>query len=111
MLIEYMGETYNVTTSPREFIRLSGTYKNHVDGPQTFDITFHVGDQAIYDTYNLKYTGEIVSIGNKTVTIAAYKGTNNETRHRLNLGKFAWKNWNFNAEKVFEHNAEELRCL
>ena len=111
-------QTYNLDIQPRQSIRIYGEYKNHceyikdADGkhtriaqPKPFDITFKVGDIAEYDSYNLKYCGKIVAIGEKTVTIDA-SGTAQKTK-RLDLWHFAWRNWDFNAAKINAHNAEE----
>jgi hypothetical protein len=65
-----------------------------------FDRTFQRGDVAERDSYNLHYTGTIVSIGPKTVTI---KG--DDETSRLTFGEFISRNWNFDAEKIAAQNA------
>lgn len=74
-----------------------------------FDRTFKLGVEVEYDSYNLKYTGPIVGIGAKTVTVCA-KGTGDRTK-RLNLRTFIWRNWDFNAEKAAAHNATEFMYI
>lgn len=101
-------EIYNADIKKNESIRIYGTYKNHVKGPQEFDKTFKIGDRAEYDSWNLKYTGEIVAIGEKTVTIDTYPGSNNSERKRLDLHTFSWRNWNYNSGKIAEHNSNEM---
>lgn len=98
-------DTYNADILPGKFIRLYGEYTNHVNGPVKFDITFEVGDVAEYDSYNLIYTGKIVSIGPKTVTIQHYE--HQSTKSRLTIGDFAWKNWDFDLDRIAAHNREE----
>lgn len=67
---------------------------------------FLVGDEATYDSWNLIYTGRITKITPKVVQITAYPGTQNERKYNLNLYKFCYKNWNFNADEVRQHNQE-----
>lgn len=114
----FESQVYNVEIEPRKSIRLYGAYKNHceyiknqddtytrIDQPKPFDITFKIGDRAEYDSYNLKYTGNIVSIGEKTVTIDP--GNNWEGKKRLDLWHFAWRNWDYDAATIDAYNAEE----
>jgi hypothetical protein len=98
-------------------VRLYGVEKNvyvkdengkRVPGEKTYDMTFEVGDEAEYDSYNLSYIGTIVAIGAKTVTIRPGKG---ERTRRLSLKEFSWRN-NFGtvAEKR-ARNSEEMMYL
>lgn len=100
--------TYNANIVPGVYIQIFGTYRNHVKGPQEFHRVFTLGSEAEYDSYNLKYTGKIVGIGPQTVTIEAYSGTCNATRHRLSLSKFCWRNWDFDSAKTAAYNSEEM---
>jgi hypothetical protein len=97
---------YHADIIPKKSIRLYGTYLNNVNGPVDFDKTFNIGDQAEYDSYNLNYTGEIVAITLKTVTIADQY----ESR-RLDLHTFAWRNWDFDAQRIFEANCDTLQRI
>lgn len=74
---------------------------------------FAIGDEAIYGSYNLIYTGKIVSITEKTVTIEEepHNDQKQGKRHRLSLYDFAWRNKNYNASEIAEHNAETMRCI
>lgn len=74
-------------------------------------IHFAIGDWAEYDSYNLHYTGRIVSIGRKTVTIEAYPDTINAKRHRLKLSTFAWRNWDYDGTKIAAYNANEMMYI
>ena len=103
---EETTNTYNAELVPRKRIRIYGTYRNHINGPQEFDRVFKMGDWAEYDSYNLKYTGKIVGIGKKTVTILSYPEGNSGKRHQLDLHTFCYRNWDYNAEKIAKDNAE-----
>ena len=96
-------DNYTVTVVPKYSISVTR------DGEET--VHFGIGDWAEYDSYNLKYTGQIVSIGPKTVTIEAYPGTQNAKRHRLKLSSFAWRNWDYDGSKIAAHNAEEMMYI
>ena len=80
----------NVEVTPGKVIRLFGEKNTMIDGQwlkRPYDKTFKVGDTAEYDSFNLCYFGEIVSIGAKTVTIEKYG-----RKHRLNLYLFNCRN-------------------
>lgn len=87
-------------------IRISGTYTNHVNGVQTFDRTFGIGDEVEHSSYNLRYTGNIKAIAAGTVTVQ----DGNEVK-RMELAEFIRRNWNFDAAKTAAFNAEEFRCI
>lgn len=97
---------YHANITPKKSIRLYGTQINHLPGPIDFDLTFNIGDQAEYDSYNLDYTGEIVAIGAKTITIEDHG-----ERHRLDLHTFSWRNWNFDVQRIFENNCDTLQRI
>ena len=101
------SDTYTMDVEPKKSIRLYGTYYN-MQPPCAYDITFKIGDKAEWGSYNLTYTGTIVSIGEKTVTIQHKVFTE---RTRLDFAEFAWRNFNFNAEKISRENAKEMVCL
>lgn len=67
-------------------------------------VRFNIGDEAIYGSYNLIYTGTITSITNKTVAVKE-PYTNGRT-HRLKLHRFITMNHSYNKEWIREHNAE-----
>lgn len=82
-------------------------YVDERDGTTNRGASFVVGDTAEYDSYNLSYTGEIVKITDKCVTIVAYKGHRGmEKTHRLDLDTFCWRNHNFDAVETARQNAE-----
>lgn len=70
----------------------------------SYDRTFQVGDAAEYDSYNLSYVGVIISITEKTVTIASRHDSTR--KYRLNLHTFNWRNWDFDAEETHKRNVE-----
>jgi hypothetical protein len=71
------------------------------DGYDT--ITFNIGDSAIYDSYNLYYTGTITNITDKTVT---FKRAGYDTTKRIKVEEFAWRNYDYDAERIGRENAE-----
>lgn len=100
---------------PGESIRIAGSgtekYGPLVDGKREiikpdFDRTFKLGDEVEYGSYNLKYTGPIVAIGPKTVTVDCH-GTG-ERKKRLSLRDFIWRNWDFDAAETAAYNANEM---
>jgi hypothetical protein len=93
---------HNADIEPKKSIRLYGFEKNYVR-PHDYDITFKVGDTAIYGSYNLVYTGEIIAIGEKTVKIREDRGTK---VHSLDIATFSDKNRGYDAEKIFKRNSE-----
>ena len=64
--------------------------------------SFNLGDTAEYDSYNLRYTGNIVAISDKRIVIESY-GRN----YSLDINTFCWRNHDFNAVKVAEQNHRE----
>jgi hypothetical protein len=98
-------DIYNAEINKNELIRLYGTYKNAMK-PINFDITFKIGDSAIYDSYNFSYVGKIIAIGEKTVTIDENPGMNYSRNRRLDLYEFCWRNWDFNAERIRKEISE-----
>jgi hypothetical protein len=111
--------TYHAEIQPGRSIRIFGVMTNHgrydpvlrqtVPDPQAFDRTFTMGDEVEYHSYNLIYTGRIVGIGPKTVTIKHYP--HSDTVTRLDLYSFIDRNWDFDAARIDKHNAEEMQCL
>lgn len=73
------------------------------DGSVTPKNVFKVGDEAEYDSYNLIYTGKIVSITDKSVTIQPKYASQ---KKRLKLIDFAWRNYDFDSAKVAAKNNE-----
>jgi len=64
---------------------------------------FHLDDEAEYDSYNLKYTGQIKSITTKNVIIQPRFGSRTK---RLDFRAFAWRNYDFDPVKTANHNAD-----
>lgn len=83
-------------------VRIVGNYSNHANNP-AFDLTFKVGDTAVYDSYNLTYTGQIVQIAEKYIAIKADHRTKTT---RLNLYDFISYNWDFDAQRIAKRNSE-----
>lgn len=68
-----------------------------------YDKTFKIGDTAEYDSYNTSFTGKIVAIGEKTVTIS--KGHGERSNAQLDLYTFIRRNWDYDAERIAEERA------
>ena len=85
-------------------IRLFGVKRRwgKEDGPFLYETKFVVGDEAEYDSFNLSYTGTIVSITNKTVTIQPPYG---DKKKRLKIYDFQWRNWDFDSEETARKNS------
>ena len=101
------SNTYNADIECGKSIRIYGTYRN--GKTQQFDRVFKIGDEVEYDSYNLHYTGKIIAIGNKTVTVDTQR-TYSPTK-RLDLHTFCWRNWDFDAAETARYNAEEMLCI
>jgi hypothetical protein len=98
---------YNVEIEKGKSIRIFGIATNRRE-PKPYDKTFKIGDWAEYGSYNLRYIGQIVSIGEKTVTIQHEHGTE---RSRLKIAEFCWRNYDFDLEEVRRHNSNELQYI
>lgn len=103
--------TYNAEIVPRKYIKIWGTYRNRINGPVEFRKMFEIGDWAEHDSYNLKYSGQIVQIGENSITIESYPGTCNARKHRLDLWAFCWRNWDYDRAEHARYNAEEMLHL
>lgn len=99
------GNRYHADVTPKHSIRLHGFEHNSVK-PHDYDITFKVGDVAVYGGLNLTYTGKIVSIGEKTIKIA-----HSGRATVLKIDDFNFWNSNFDAARIAKDNAEELMCI
>jgi len=73
--------------------------------------SFELGDIAEYDSFNLRYTGQISRITEKGVQITAYPGSRNERRYNLDLYRFCWRNYDFDAAKTHAHNMNEMMYI
>lgn len=83
-------------------VRIFGVWHNRRE-PMAYDLTFRVGDEAVYKSANFPYRGNITAIGEKTVTIKS-----GATVKRLDLAEFTALNWNYSAERVAKRQAEWL---
>lgn len=72
---------------------------------------FEIGDMAEYDSFNLSYYGPIVAIGNKTISIRASKYSDCESHTRLKADTFAWRNWNFDQNRVASKNSNTMTFI
>lgn len=92
--------TYTIDVEPKKSI----TVIRDSNSPNKFVI----GDMAEYDSYNLSYYGEILSITDKTVTIKPRYGNKNV---RLKLESFAWRNYNFDLNDTVQKNSDTMMYI
>lgn len=97
-------DVYNAEIIPGQSIRIWGVYNNMLP-PVTYNLTFKVGDRAVYGSYNTTWVGTIVSIG-KCVTIE-----HDKERTRLAPSVFAWRNFNFDEQRIEQENEKERQCI
>lgn len=70
---------------------------------QPFDRVFRVGDTVEYDSFNLAYTGKIVAIGEKTVSV---QPEHRSKVVRMSLYEFASRNYDLDLDALRKRNAE-----
>lgn len=106
-------EGHHAEITPGKCIRIFGHERNVIGGGRDFDLTFFVGAEVEYDSYNLIYTGNIVSITAKIVSITAKNVTveAHGTKHRLPIYFFSQKNWDLDLARIAERNAETSMCI
>lgn len=101
----YEGRTavgHHAAVEPGKRIVLWGINRNSVrNGFIPYRIEFKIGDVAEYDSFNLVYTGTIVAIGEKTVTIE-----NHGRKYRLSIFLFSQKNYDFDLAAIRKRNSE-----
>lgn len=93
-----------------EYIHIHGQEWNHRNAPVDFSMTFYIGDRAEYDSYNLKYTGLITAIKEKYIEITE-PNRQRHAKHRLSIHEFSWRNWDFNAVKIANENADTMMTI
>lgn len=96
-------EGHNVAVTPGVSVRLFGTDKNRYGGPVKYDLTFNMGDTCERDAYNLVYTGTIVAIGAKTITVK--DDCLNKTT-RMSIAQFSRRNRDFDLARISKRNSE-----
>ena len=96
---------HHAEVAPGHCIRLYGIDANRRGDPQAYDHMFRFGDRAEYASYNLHYLGTIMSIGEKTVTIAEDES---RVRHRLSLYEFSWRTRNLDLDAIAARNRDIL---
>lgn len=70
--------------------------------------TFVLGDYAEYDSYNLSYTGQIVGISSKRITI---KKPGYTKCAYMSLYEFCWRNYDFDAEETAKKNSDTMNYI
>jgi len=92
-------DEHHADVSPGQSIRIFGTHMGTEHTP--FDLAFAVGEKGVHGSWNLIYTGEIVGIGSRTVTIKPPYGSK---AVRLPLTRFIELNWDYDAVRIERHN-------
>ena len=75
--------------------------QNGIPCRRQLDRTFSIGEPAEYDSYNFAYIGQIVAIGEKSVTIEE-----DGKRHRLDVYDFCRRNFDFDLEQARKRKAD-----
>jgi hypothetical protein len=106
-------ESYTLFVTPGSKVEIH-TYSRA--GDLTDVKVFRIGDIAEYDSYNLTYTAPIKQITAKNVIFdmgERWNGNWNgrkETK-RLTMDSFAWRNHDFDAERIAARNASVSMCI
>lgn len=75
---------------------------------------FAIGDEAVYGSYNLVYTGKILAISAKRINVGtgwSRNGTritasDKEKARSLDLFQFSWRNYDYDAHDIARRNHE-----
>jgi len=103
-----IGETYILYVIPDERVEI---HTHNPTGELVSIKVFHIGDEAEYDSFNLRYIAPIKSITAKNVIFdTGSRFCRNETK-RLKMEQFAWRNHDFNVEEARAANAEISRYI
>lgn len=95
---DHIVDGFAVTITKNGSIRIRGERYG-----KPVDVTYGMGDTAEYDSWNLSYMGEIMSITPKTVTIReTHPGAK---KHRLKVAEFVSRNAG-GLESKFKNNRE-----
>ena len=93
-----------VGSKGEKFIQIAGLRRVDKDNAPTewvkFNREFKIGDTVKTGSYNLIYTGKIIAIGVKTVTIEGCE----LGRRRFDIAKFICRNYDLNLDKIQTHN-------
>lgn len=74
---------------------------------QVYDLTFKIGDTCVYDSFNIIYTGSIVSISEKTIAID--RGAGYSKKVMLDIATFIRRNQDYDARRIESNNEAERR--
>jgi hypothetical protein len=104
-IVEYVSglRKYRVTLVPGAYVVVEYFKNDQFVSMKRFE----VGDEVEYDSFNLSYTGPILAIGPKTVTVeSTFRG-----KKRLKAEEFGWRYWNFKAAETARRNAETSKSI
>lgn len=102
-----------VDVEPGQSIRLYGAMEKWnrermVCEPVAYDRTFRLNDVAVTSSYNLTYTGRILSIGKKTIIISETYKTKSK---RFSFRDFSFWNHDYDADRVARDNVDALQRI
>lgn len=98
------GDDYNTVIQPGESIRIYGSIRPGSEFEKQFDLTFKVGDHAVYGGSSLLFIGRIVLIEPKFVTIRRFEY--GPKVNKLSIYEFCWRNWDYDASRIDQENFE-----
>ena len=101
-------ESYILFVTPGEKVEIH-TYSRV--GDLTDVKVFRIGDIAEYDSYNLTYTAPIKQITAKNVIFDMSDRCSSKETKRLKMDSFAWRNHDFDAERIAARNASVSMCI
>lgn len=98
---------HHLDICPGRWVRVHGEGERYVPGQGgvsvqrvPYNTVFEIGDFAVYGGYNLTYTGRIIAIGAKSITIE-----HGGQKTRLDLERFSHENRFFDLAEIRERNA------
>jgi len=101
-------ESYILYVTPGDRVEI---HTHRPDGQLVTLKVFRVGDEAEYDSYNLRYTAPIKSITAKNVIFDTGSKFRRDETKRLKMEQFAWRNHDFDLDDVRAQNAETSRYI
>ena len=99
---KYTNNTYTAEVKKGESIKIINSVR--YEGEATHNNEFKIGDEAEYDSWNLKYTGKIEKITDKSVFVKKM----GDTCKRMTIAEFCDRNYDFDAQKVSDYNYNEM---
>jgi len=106
--VNHPRESYMLYVTPGDRVEI---HTHNRSGELVSLKVFRVGDEAEYDSYNLRYIAPIKSITAKNVIFDMSDKCQRGDTKRLKMDQFAWRNHDFDLEAVRAQNAEISRYI